>query len=88
MPFENWEDEQQINWRKIILGLLLIGIICGVAAAAIHIFSPPSAPVTVSETPELSVPTFNSTSLFTGETLQVTVKLTPNVEGVQVFSSE
>ena len=88
MPFENWEDERQINWRKILLGLLLIGIVVGAAVAVYKITSPPSEPVIVVEAPELAAPTFNATSLFKGETLQITVKLTPAEGGVQIFFYE
>ena len=88
MPFENWDDERQINWKRLLMVGLLISIIVGVAYATYKIYSPPSAPVTVVEAPTLATPTVNATSLFKGETLQITVNLSLAQEGTQVWFYE
>lgn len=87
---EDWGDnDYKPNWKRIII-LALIGIIAtaSVAVAVYKITSPPSAPVHVAEPAALSAPTFNSTNLYLGETLQITVVLSTSVEGQQVFFYE
>lgn len=88
MPFENWEDTHQINKKKMFLIIILIVALIGTAIAAIKIISPDSGPVEVFDKPELSAPTFNATSLFKTDTLQITVKIIPTMEAVQVFFYE
>ena len=87
MNYEDWDDGNSFSIKRLLLIMLIIGLLVGVpiAIAAYKIFSPPGQPVTVSDVPELTAPTFNATSLFTGETLQITVSITPATDGVQIF---
>lgn len=99
MPFENWEEDNGLISRlkqnpKKFLVIFLVGILAcaSVGFGLMRIWSPESEPVTVSGIPELSQPAFNATSLYIGETLQITVKLTDAygapMEGEQVWFQE
>ena len=88
MPTEEWNDQINFPLKKLLI-IALIAILGGaVAYSAIRIWSPPSAPVNVSNPPTISTPALNGTVLYTGETVQVTVHLSTNQSQQQIFFYE
>jgi hypothetical protein len=88
MGFEDWGDESRFNWKALLIALLLISAIIGGGYAVYKIVSPDSDPVNVSTPATLSKPTVNATSAVVGNTIQITVKLSDSLDGVQVFFYE
>lgn len=88
MKTENWGDENQIPFRKIILVILLIACIVGTAFAVYKITSPPSDPVVITTPATLSKPSVNATTGVIGDTIQISTTLSDATDGIQVFFYE
>lgn len=79
------DDERQVNWKRLLLIILVIGVLVGSAFAVYKITSPPSDPVHVTTPATLSKPTVNATTAVVGNTLHISTQLSDKAQGVQVF---